>query len=325
MKLAKKIIAGLFVLSLFVLYIIIYAVPSVTGALTQTEVLQYGNLKATDDATCYFVRSERVYGAIRAGSINYYVGDAVHVKRGTRILDVAYFAQSSANEESEYSGIINRLGDDQVLLADFISEFNGITSYYIDGYENYFTPETMRGLKYSEVSRLDAGPVNVVRDSTAKGEPLYKICDNREWFMVCWVDAGNVSKYVRDKSVAVELPAGEVKATIVDIIEDGDRWLIILRTNRYYEDFSRVRSAPATVTTSNYSGIIIRNESIAAKGDDIGVYVKTKSGTYIFKPVKIITTDGQNSLVEVSYYYDDGNRVDTVNIYDEILKTPSHD
>ena len=325
MKLAKKIIAGLFVLSLIVLYVIIYAVPNVTGALTQTEILQYGNLKTTDNVNCYFVRNEKVYGAVRAGSINYYVGDAVHVKKGTRILDIAYFAQSPESEESEYAGITARLGDDVILLADFISEFNGITSYFIDGYEYYFTPDTMNGLRYDEVSELGIAPENVVRDSTAKGEPLYKICDNREWYVVCWVDAGSVSKYNRGKSVTIELPLGDVKATIMDIVEDGDKWLITLRTNRYYEEFARVRMAPATVVTSNYSGIIVRNESIAAKDGQIGVYIKTKNGTYVFKPVKTITTDGQNSLVEVSYYYENGNRVDTVNIYDEVLKAPSHD
>jgi hypothetical protein len=53
--------------------------------------------------------------------------------------------------------------------------------------------------------------------------------------------------------------------------------------------------------------------------------VKDKSGEYVFKPVKIITSDGEWSLVEVSYFYtDDGaTKVETVNIYDEILKKPN--
>lgn len=323
MRTLKKIVVVLFILALIALYIIIYAVPGVTDALTKTEILQYGNFKTTDSVTCYFVRNETVYSAIRAGGINYYVADAVKVKKGARILEIVYGAPEDVSEESDYSDIIERLGDDSVMLADLVSEFNGVTSYYIDGYENYFTPETMQSLKYDEVSKLEILPVNVVRDYTRKAEPLYKICDNREWYIVCWIDAGSVSKYSPDKAVTIELPLGQVKATISDIIEDGGKWLIIFRTDRYYEDFARIRSAPATVVTSDYNGIIIRNESITAVDGTIGVYIKAKSGDFVFTPIKVIATDGDNSLVEVSYFYNENNdRVGTVNIYDEILRNP---
>ena len=327
MKIFKKILAGLFICSLIALYITVYVVPGVTEALTKTEVLQYGNLRLTDSVTCYFIRNEKVYAASYAGTINYYIGDSVHVKKGTRILNVTRGANSGGDEENEYADIadiMKRLSGDCVELTDFVTEFNGLTSYYIDGYENYFTPENMRGLKYDRIGKLNTEAVNVVRAWAAKGEPLYKICDYKEWYIACWIDAGNVSKYAIDKTVNIEMDLGQVRAIITEIIEDGDKWLIIFKTDRYYEDFTKVRSAPATVVTSNYSGIIIRNESMTVNGGEVGVLVKTKSGEYVFKPVKIITTDGQNSLVEVSYYYDDeGNRVGTVNIYDEVLKNPS--
>ena len=322
-KVAKRIISGLFVLSLIVLYIIIYAVPGVTGALTQTEILQYGNLRVADSTTVYFVRSEKVYTATRAGNINYYIGDGIQVKAGTRILDITPGAQD-ADEVSEYAELIARLGDGGAGPADFVSEFNGITGYFIDGYENYFTPETMRDLRHDRVSKLDLAPVNVVRERTIRGEPLYKISDNREWYIICWVDTGNVVKYERGRNVTIELPLGQIRASILDIVEDGNKWLIVFKTDRYYEDFARIRSAPATVVTSNYNGIIIRNESIAVNDGVIGVYIKTRTGSFVFRPVSIITSDGDESLVEVAFFYDDeGVRVATVNVYDEILRRPN--
>ncbi len=43
----------------------------------------------------------------------------------------------------------------------------------------------------------------------------------------------------------------------------------------------------------------------------------------MFKPIKVLITDGEVSLVENSFFYDgQGQRVDTVKIYDEILKKP---
>lgn len=325
MKRTKRILAVLFVLAVIILSIIIYAVPKVTGALTKTEILQYGNFKVTNDVTCYFVRNEKVYAAAHGGVINYYIGDGVQVKQGTRILDITP-AASGEESESTYQDLITRLGNDDVELSSCLSEFNGITSYYIDGYENYFTPETMRDLHYAEVSKFSLTPVNVVRESTRKGEPLYKICDNGQWHVVCWVDSGDIPKYKVGKSVTINLPLGQVSATITDIIEDGERWLVVFQTNRYYEDFGKVRMAEATVVTSDYNGIIIRNESITTSNGAIGVYIKSKNGDYIFKPIKTIATDGENSLVAVSAFDDDqGKKVNTVDIYDEILKNPSFD
>jgi len=322
MKIAKRIFLALFVLSLIALYVIIYAIPGVTGAFTQTETLVYGNFRVEENVTVYFVRNEQVYMATRAGNINYYIGDGVHVKAGTRILNVIHGTQDE-DEVSAFANIIERLGDSGVKLTDFVSESNGIVSFFIDGFENYFTPENMRQLRYSTVSSLDTTPVNVVRERTIVGEPLFKVSENRQWYIICWVQAGSVARYERGRNVTIELPQGHVRAEIADIIEDGDRWLIIFSTNRFYEDFARIRSAEATVVTSNFNGIIVRNEDITVRGGVIGVYVRTRSGSFAFRPIQIITSDGENSLAEVSFFYDsEGNRVSTVNVHDEILRRP---
>jgi len=322
-KVAKRISIGLFVLSLVVLYVILYTIPGVTGALTRTEILQYGNFRTADSATVYFVRYERVYMAAHAGNINYYIADGVLVKTGTRILNITHGHQDE-EQESEFAEIIAKLGDDGIQTTDFVSGFHGIVSYFIDGYENYFTPETMRELTYDRVSRLNIDPVNVVREHTRRGEPLYKISDNRQWYMIAWVGMGDVVNYQIGRNVTIELPLGEIRASVLDIVEDGDRWLIIFRTNRYYEDFARIRSAPATIVTSNFNGIALRNESIAVRDGVIGVYIRTRGGTFVFRPIRVIATDGTNSLVEVGFFYnEDGRRVRTVNIHDEILRRPA--
>jgi len=336
-RIVKRILLALFMLSVIALAIIIYAIPSVTEVLTPTEVLEYGSFRVSEEVTVYFVRNERVYMATRAGTINYYVGDGVHVKAGTRILHIVAGAQTPHDahdfegaqimyEANEFVEIVDRLGHDAVFPSYFVSEFNGIVSYHIDGFENYFTPDNMRYLRYDSVSRLDLTPTNVVRYTTRVGDPLYKIADNREWFMVAWVGTGNVARYERGRNVTIELPAGDVRATVQDIIEDGDRWLIIFRTNRYYADFARIRYAPATIVTSNFHGIMIGNESIVVNDGVIGVYVRTRAGNFVFRPIQIITSYGDSSLVEVSVFYDEeGNRIPTVNLHDEILRRPDVD
>ena len=59
----KKRIVFLFCMVLIILFIIIYVFPNVTGALKQTEIIEYGSLQVTDQVTAFFVRSEKVHFA----------------------------------------------------------------------------------------------------------------------------------------------------------------------------------------------------------------------------------------------------------------------
>jgi putative membrane fusion protein len=211
-----------------------------------------------------------------------------------------------------------------VIPDQYVSQTNGIVSYFVDGYETEFTPENMALLSEKKIENIDFGIQNLARKTTLAKEPLYKIVDNKKWYAVFWVAPENIVKYEKGQKASINLPLGSVDGTIYDIVDSDGKWMVIMEFNRYYQEFAQIRKADAEVITSDYSGLIIRNGSITSKDGQPGVYVKDKSGEYVFKPVKIITSDGEWSLVEVSYYYDEkGERVDTVNIYDEILKKPN--
>ena len=212
-----------------------------------------------------------------------------------------------------------------MVSEDYISDTNGVISYYIDGYESEFTPENMALLSREKIQNMTFNVQNLARDTTLTKEPLYKVVDNKKWYIVFWVAPENIVKYEKEKPVAINLPLGQVEGEIYDIVDDKGEWLVILEFNRYYEEFAQIRKMEAEVVTSDYTGLTIRNESITSKDGQPGVYVKAKSGEYIFKPVKIITSDGEWSLVEISFFYTDNGatKVETVNIYDEILKKPN--
>ena len=211
-----------------------------------------------------------------------------------------------------------------VIPDNYTCQANGIVSYYIDGYESEFTPENMALLSQIKIQNLDFDAQNLARRTTLAKEPLYKVVDNKKWYAVFWVAQENIVKYEKGNKATINLPLGSVDGSIYDILDDGGQWMVIMEFNRYYQEFAQIRKVDAEVITSDYSGLIIRNASITTKDGQPGVYVKDKSGEYVFKPVNIITSDGEWSLVEVSYFYTkNGDKVDTVNIYDEILKKPN--
>lgn len=318
----------LFILVLIALYIAIYVVPKVTGIFETTEILEAGSLQGTEETICYFVREETVYEAGVSGEVGYPVKEGTHIRKGTKAVELTEQSvpkqkDSDKEEESKYKGLIDRLGNRTVRTADGRAESSGIFSTYVDGYEAFFTPESMETLKYEDVQELEIQAEDVKRDECLAQEPLFKISDNDNWYLMCWVEAASVAKYEIGNQMTIQLPAGAVNVTIKNIIADGDRWKILFRSNRYYEEFSKSRIEEARIITRDYNGLIAQNSSITARDGKPGVMVRRASGEYAFVRVKILARDGDYSaLQDVSFIDEDGNSVDTVKVYDEILKHP---
>jgi len=322
MKLKRNIVIIIYLAIAIGLGAIIYLVPGIASMLTATMTAEYGSFRVTDDIRCYVVRNETVYLAADQGAINYYFEQNSLVRKGSTILEVTN--ETVKADKDRFVDMMDRIGNAAVIHGGYQAEFSGVVSFYIDGYESSLTPENIPSLKYDEVSGMKFETENLVRKTTLFQEPLYKICRNNEWDLVAWVDGGVVSKYQIGSSVTVYLPKGDIRARVTNILEDGEKWQITLTTDRYYEDFATIRTVDATVLTSDINGIIVPNETLAVVDGQIGVYVINKKNEKVFTKVKVLATDGKNSCLAVEYYYDEaGNQVNTVDIYDELVRRPN--
>ena len=116
---------------------------------------------------------------------------------------------------------------------------------------------------------------------------------------------------------------GEIDATINSVDEDGDMWRIIAYSSNYYKDLPRYISRDAMVISSRSSGLIIDNECMTTRKGKPGVMVRQKTGDYKFVPVNVEASDGVQSVVSDTYFINEKKKmVNTVEIYDEILKDP---
>ena len=316
----KKII--IFLIAFVMLYILIYLVPRITGALTQTYIAKYENLKVEDKIIGYFVRDEKVYSAARSGKINKYIKEGELIKKGTSVLEIT--GENTDEIDPKYEKIISELGSNMICDSSYKSRAEGIVSYYTDGCENLFTPEKMQKMTFESVkSKIVNTVVSLDRKTAVKGEPIFKIIDRSCWYFLCWIDTSNAKKYIVGKTITIAFGKDNIFADVYKTIDQGEYTLIILKTNRYYENFDKSRFAGVSLITSDESGLIVENSSITTENKQKGVYRKNKVGEYIFTPIKIITTDGKKSVVQKSYFYDsDGKLLNTINNYDEVLKNP---
>jgi putative membrane fusion protein len=335
MKMVRRAIVAVFVLAVAGLYVAIFVIPDLKGALRKTAVLEYGNLAISDEVTAYIVRDETVYMAARTGEIRYYVGEGVKVRKDVKLLDIieggapAQAAPATEAEDglSEMAALQARIGANGVVLDQNTAPKTGVIGYYLDGHESVFSSENLPFLTREKADGAAGPVVNVTRHDgyVARGEPICKLTDNTQWYMVFWLDkdSGSIVNYGSGEAVTARMRDGEVSGRIEDVVDQGDAWMIVLGFDRHYAHMTRLRSVDATVVVSDYRGLLVDNASITARDGAVGVYAKQRSGEFKFVPVNVVRSDGARSIVSMSSFTaPDGEQIGTVNIYEEILRDP---
>ncbi|MCQ2552464.1 MAG: hypothetical protein MJ148_03845 [Clostridia bacterium] len=291
---------GLIILIVFLvivagLYVYLYLIPSISGSLTQTYIVEYGEVTTTDDTDCIVVRDEQVFYAEKTGSVTYYSEETEKTRKGFVVADI-------------YAG-------NKYSMA---CPNTGYVSYYLDGYENYFTPDNIGTLEIDEYvnAELDE-PYNSVRTDVSAGEAIYKLITSNTWYLLLVVPEDRLPEYTIGSSVTIDVAENKsIKASVDRFLGDGATRIVVCSTKDYYEDFAKIRKANVHVITRKQEGYFVPATAIEQKDDIQGVYVLGVDGEYVFKKVDVL--DASGDLVLIS---SEGN----VRLYDEILRNASDD
>ena len=333
-----RLLVVLFVLALIILYVIIYVVPKMQGILENTTVLEYGTLPVTDSGEALIVRDETLFSAASEGRLKYKISESSKVRKGIKIVDLESgkvskkdFASENREGEkkSKYEDIISKAGKNIKVSENNTANISGVVSYHVDGYEKILTPKTIKDLDGEKIKEINPEVIDIKRDSTLKGDPIYKLAKNTLWYLVVWKDKDeDIKNYEENKNVKIDIDNTQVDAKVNSIHEKDGGNLIVLETDMYYKNYSKFRKIQISVIFAEYQGLIVKNDSIVTEGKDTEneknwVYVKQRDDSYEQVPVNILATSGEYSVLSVKRYYDEeGLEVNTVNYYEEILTNP---
>lgn len=295
---AKICILG-FVLLFVALYLYIYVVPRVSDIFVETYIAEYGTLESGVEADSLFVRDETVYSAGSAGKIERVLSQGKLVRKGSKVVTLA--GTGCHTEE------------------------RGVISYYYDGMEKLLTSENLDKITLSDMEKTRTDEFKVhdcKKNSVEAGDKIFKVVDNKEWFLAAWLSSDDAEGFEAGNNVKVDFHDGvRLKMKVKSVTEEDGRRKVILSCNRYYEYFDKYRTRKCKLIRSSRTGILLESSSIVEEDGQKGVYVKDKFGNYNFTPVSILASDKGVTVVEKNYYYDDeGKTVATVKNYDEILK-----
>lgn len=289
---------------LVILYVIIYVVPRVSGIFLETYTAEYGTLEVSQESSYMAVRDEKLYVSDNGGAVSRAAAQGRLMRKNSHIVDVG--------------GVKH------------YSQQKGIVSYYYDGLEGVYTPENMQTITEADLELTDEEKQTyAVREcsqgTVESGSPIFKIVDNKEWYLVCWLSAAEAEDIEAGRSITVEFDDGKhLKMKVMQVNPQGQNRQLILSCNRYYEKFDSIRSGTCRLIKSSKSGIIVDSDSIVEEDGQKGVYVMSKQlDEASFVPVKVLLSHGDKTVVEKNYFINaEGQKVSTVENYDEILKKP---
>ena len=319
----KKNPAIILLIIIVILYIITEIAPVIVERTVSTVIIEHEELVVEEEVECYALRSETIYSAPTNGNVKYIYENGDLVKVGAKVLDFQETSDDNSGERDKYSKLIDRAESPKIDNVEYAPR-KGIFTTYLDGNEKYFVLENYKNITEEKAKARKDQTVDVNATKVGNNQPLYKISDQSAIYLMCWIESGSVSKYREGDVVEVKFDEDtNVKFTIERIDKEGSKWKMLMGTNRYFEEFADFRSKKVKIVSSDMEGLKIPNSALTTKNGVVGVMVGDKSGEFNFVPVKIITSDGEHSIVKGNIYYDEkGNLVNTVRIYDEILRKP---
>ena len=290
---------ALWFLAVLIVFSIAYFIPKVSGALKSTYVARYDNVFVSDKVELYLVRSETVTYAERSGTPHYLMKEGVHARATSEVMKVGRRA--------------------------YMADTPGILSYSTDGYETYFVWDNIQNITRKDVDDMDLEPKNSKKEEVTRGDPLFKIVDEKEWYMIYWLSPEDSKHYTEGAFVNVILDEElEINARIVNIYAQGDDNMIVLKTYDFYPNMAKKRTVEAEVVAVDETGLQVKQSSIVTVDGNPGVYVKQINGDYKFVRVKILTLVGENAIVASDTFNemkgDLMEQVKTIKLYDEVLK-----
>ena len=229
---------------------------------------------------------------------------------------------------SKYSGIMKDLGDTYSETEDGTTRTAGYVSYYVDGAEARLSTKAMESLNRKDLKELTGRKaVKTPSKNCGKDYPVFKIVRNRKWYLIYYLKKEDAAKYTAGETVYIEADGENVPVTVRDVRDEGKNTRITLTCKTFFEGFTETRTLDTKVTVESAEGLVLEDGSIVEAPDGKrGVFVINKLGEHVFTPVKAKADDGTKCVVYSDIYVDeDGNYVETIGTYDEVIAVPSED
>lgn len=184
----------------------------------------------------------------------------------------------------------------------------GVVSFYMDGYENDLTPDTLPTLSASDVRTvLSGGKLS----SNSKNNGIYRIVNQDKWYVALVADAETWNPVV-GQEYYLQMQGFEdlaFTASVTSVQKESGTLLAVFEINDPIGPLIYQRTGKAMLSIT-ISGLSVTSKAIYEQNGQMGVWLyDVPGGTFI--PVEVLSNDGDNALIQplVEGAIDVGQRV----------------
>lgn len=188
---------------------------------------------------------------------------------------------------------------------DIYSQISGVFSKNVDSLEEVITPKSVMTYKLTDYNKLRE-TVKEQNSSANSGQPVCKVVNNHEWYVMTTVSKKEAAEIKVGKSVKMRfgyLPGVTANGEIAYIsTEDSgtDRNVVVVKFEEYREGVFSIRYSDIELILESYEGYKIPVSALRVTDDgEKGVLVET-AGSQVIKPCNVIYSDTVRQTVIIS-------------------------
>ena len=173
--------------------------------------------------------------------------------------------QELAKKKDEYESKLSN-------VSIVYSPIPGYFSRYVDGYENLYIPDDLKSCSYDDYLNIFNSKANKVDSKKYLG----KIVTNYEWSIIFKTEKNKLTLINNGSNVEVNIKSlglDKIPATIVDIKEDEDNVILILKCTYISKNILMLRRANTKIFSNTFYGISVNPNSVRFLDGKKGVFI----------------------------------------------------
>lgn len=219
-------------------------------------------------------------------------------------------------EEKEVSSLINKNKE------TFNSKSSGVISYKFDNNETKFNLENLDAIKSEDIENTRNNYEEVSKkDEIKKDEPIVRIINNLKQYVAISCNEKEAENFKKGQRIILSNDIEKINTNVYDIYKDKKDYIIILEISEQNIENYDTRVEEFDIIYESIEGLKIPKESIVTVNGKKGVYAISEIGDSEFVELKGNLYESEEYII-IDYYQNDVEGIESIRIYDEIIKTP---
>jgi putative membrane fusion protein len=203
---------------------------------------------------------------------------------------------------------------------------SGLIAYFIDGYENQYSPDNMYKMSVSNiesVKHITNDTFDFSSFNVESKKPYAKLIKDFESYIVL-VLSNKEAKLLSEGdniNITIEDIDESTSANIVKIVNSDEKTKVYLKITSLLSETCTLRKAELELSIQPYSGFKVSNDSLLNfnRNKKTAKIMLIKSNYTELKEVKVVVYDDEYSIIEDI----EDNYEDTINLYDKYVVDPN--